>query len=72
MVGSYPGVRPAIYITSGTASRRRNGHHHHLVRSEVILSHFGVNDTFGRTHWAPTSDVKKARAQFQEDFAGEK
>lgn len=33
-------------------------------------THIGIIDTFGRTHWAPRSQVKDARQQYVKKFGG--
>ena len=33
-------------------------------------SHIGITDSFGRTHWAKSKEIKKASAQWQANFAG--
>ena len=35
------------------------------------FTHVGLTDFFGRTHWAPASDLKKARANWLKDFPRE-
>lgn len=35
------------------------------------FTHIGVNDYFGRTHWAPKRDLKKAYATWKKDFQNE-
>jgi hypothetical protein len=31
-------------------------------------THIGVNDSFGRAHWAPRRQVRKAIAEYEKDF----
>lgn len=32
------------------------------------FTHIGISDSFGRTHWAPKKDVRKARREYEERF----
>ena len=33
-------------------------------------SHIGISDSFGRTHWAPSKNIKKASALWRGEFQG--
>jgi len=35
------------------------------------FTHVGLTDFYGRTHWAPSSDLKKARAKWLKEFPRE-
>ncbi len=34
-------------------------------------THIGLSDSFGRVHWAPAADVRKARAEYRNEFLDE-
>lgn len=33
------------------------------------FTHIGLSDSFGRIHWAPTRDMRRAKEHYQKDFA---
>lgn len=33
------------------------------------FTHIGISDSFGRVHYAPSKDIKKAKEQYAKDFA---
>lgn len=35
------------------------------------FTHIGLNDYYGRTHWAPSRDLKKAYTKWKKDFQNE-